>query len=353
MWYFANDDDVCFVLLCDNDDDNDDDNEDDEDDDDDDDDDNYSGEDQYDYNDYENDDNYDEERKPIDSVDDEMPEDYYYDEYPDEQYYYDEQDEDERRRRSRLRRAWICCLVLLCCLLVLIIFLIVFLLTREKEVVKIPTSRPTLPPLIIETDDDFFYDDDIILAPGVITTSMAPYNREDCTVSEEVEYVGEFRNIVDQCKCNNEITGIPQDVVEMRNLIIERVAPKFYGENYSIPLNSCMPANMAAVWLATGDNRDAGEPRQRFAMALNFYQLNGTKWDYVDGWLGPYNECLWMGIQCNNLDSVNSLALDTNNLFGPVRLEENKNKKNELVSSSIRNIDPPIRSSLFIDRLID
>ena len=252
---------------------------------------------------------------------DEMPEDYYYDEeYPDENFYHDEQDEEDRRRRSRLRRAWICCLVLLCCLLVLIIVLIVFLLNREvEEVVKIPTARPTLPPLFSETDDEYFYDDDIILAPGVITMPMAPFNR-DCKDSEGVEYAGEFRNIIDQCECNGEISGIPADVVEMRNLIIERVAPKFYGENYTIPLNSCDPPNMAAIWLATADMRDAGEPRQRFAMALSFYQLNGTVWDYMDGWMGPFNECLWMGIQCNNKDAVNSLALDTNNLFGPVRM---------------------------------
>jgi hypothetical protein len=188
--------------------------------------------------------------------------------------------------------------------------------------------------LIVETDDDFFYDDDIMLAPGVITTPMAPYNREDCTISEGVNYAGEFRNIIDQCNCNDEITGIPDDVVEMRNLIIERVTPKFYDENYTIPLDSCIPANMAAIWLSTGDNRDSGEPRQRFAMALAFYQLKGPVWDYGDGWLGPYNECLWMGVQCNNLDSVNSLALDTNNIFGPVRMKKKRKRKMIAISSA-------------------
>jgi hypothetical protein len=76
---------------------------------------------------------------------------------------------------------------------------------------------------------------------------------------------------------------------------------------------------MAFIWLASGDNRDAGEPRQRFAAALTFFQLNGTVWDFHDEWLGELNECLWMGIQCNNRDTVNSLAVDTNNLFGEVR----------------------------------
>jgi hypothetical protein len=76
---------------------------------------------------------------------------------------------------------------------------------------------------------------------------------------------------------------------------------------------------MAFLWLASGDNRDAGEPRQRFAAALTFFQLNGTIWDFNDEWMGELNECLWMGIQCNNRDTVNSLAVDTNNLFGKVR----------------------------------
>ena len=255
----------------------------------------------------------------------------YPEDYPEEEIYYDEQDEEDRRKTKRLKRVWICCVVMLCCMLVLVIFLIVFLLTREKDKAPTPTPRPTRPPLL-DTDDDFFYDDDIILAPGVITTPMAAANR-DCEKSEGVTFEGEFRNVVDQCECTGTITGIPQDVQDMRNLIVERVGPKFYGDNFSLPLSSCEPKNMAAIWLATGDNRDAGEPRQRFAMALNYYQLNGTIWDYMDGWMGPLNECLWMGVQCNNRDSVNSLALDANNLFGLVRTRARRNEPTSLPAS--------------------
>ena len=254
----------------------------------------------------------------------ETGEDYYYDEdYPEEEFYHDEQDEEERRKRTRLRRVWICCIVMLCCLLILIILMIIFLLTRNKDnIASTPTGRPTYAPLVIETDDDFYYDDDIILAPGVITTPMAPFNRDNCEITEGVAFAGEYRNILDQCACGQEIVDMPPDVRDLRDLIIERVAPKFYGENFTIPWTSCEPANMAAVWLASGDNRDAGEPRQRYASALTYYQLNGTVWDYMDGWMTPLNECLWMGLQCNNRDAVNSLALDTNNLFGPVRTIE-------------------------------
>jgi hypothetical protein len=125
--------------------------------------------------------------------------------------------------------------------------------------------------------------------------------------------------VYDQCECEGEIYFVPQDVQDMREILIDRVGPKFYDEGLNLTLSSCDPANMAFIWLASGDNRDAGEPRQRFAAALTFFQLNGTVWDFHDEWLGELNECLWMGIQCNNRDTVNSLAVDTNNLFGEVR----------------------------------
>ena len=270
--------------------------------------------------DYTEDFNYDDDN---DREQQEMPEDYYYDddqEYPEDEFYYDEHDEEERRRRARLRRVWICCIVTLCCMLVAIVAFVIYLVTRTKEKPPEPTPHPTMPPWVPDTDDDYLYDDDILLSPGTITSNMAVFNR-DCTVSEGIVYQGEFRNIADQCECLGRVVDVPPDVQELRELILQKVAPKFYGEDYApIPLDSCEPRNLASIWLATGDNRDAGEPRQRFAMAVNFYQLNGTVWDFMDGWLGPFNECLWMGVQCNNKNVVNSLALDTNNLFGPVSI---------------------------------
>ena len=75
---------------------------------------------------------------------------------------------------------------------------------------------------------------------------------------------------------------------------------------------------MALIWLASGDNRDAGYIRQRYALVLVFILMQGPAWDYTNEWLTPINECLWLGLQCNNWDVVNSLALDTNNIFGTV-----------------------------------
>jgi hypothetical protein len=239
-----------------------------------------------------------------------MPADYYAEDYPEDEF---DEEEEERARRARRRRAWCCCLLLLCCLLILIILLIIFLLNMQDDDNKSDTEPPTYAPFVDDTDDDYYYDDDIIIAPGVVTSTMAPYDY-DCDYDDQEG----FPNVFDQCKCDGNITIVPQDVVEMRDLIIERMFDKVYVNRTALPLGSCDPSNMALIWLASGDMRDAGEIRQRFALGMVFFQLNGTIWDYTDEWMSDLNECLWLGVQCNNRDAVNSMALDTNNIFGPV-----------------------------------
>ena len=210
---------------------------------------------------------------------------------------------------------------MLCCLLILIILLIIFLLVLQRDDSADQTDPPTFAPFIDDTDDDYFYDDDIILAPGVVTAPMdnPPRGKIDCRDYQQgADGPDGYQNVFIQCACWESITTVPEDVQQMRDLILDRVGEKFYDDNETIPLNSCDPRNLALIWLASGDNRDAGEPRQRYALALSFFQLNGTIWDFTDGWMTDLNECLWMGVQCNNRDTVNSFALDTNNIFGPV-----------------------------------
>jgi hypothetical protein len=230
---------------------------------------------------------------------------------------YYEEDDKERRRRARRRRAWCCCLCLLCCLLILIILLILWLWFRNDDLNNKPTPAPTFAPFVDETDDDYYYEDDIIVAPGLITSAMAPYDFE---CDGETTKLG-YPHVWDQCDCDGEISVVPQDVLNMRQLLIEKLVPKIYDFNYTDTHTSCDPVNMALVWLASGDNRDSGEIRQRFVAALTFFALNGTSWDYRDEWLGELNECNWLGLQCNNRDVINSLALDTNNIFGLVRYD--------------------------------
>jgi hypothetical protein len=229
--------------------------------------------------------------------------------------YEDEYDEEEEaKRRARRRRAWCCCLILLCCVLILIILLLLWLLVWNKEDEITETESPTRTPWIDDTDDDFYYDDDIVLSPGFITSCMADYDGNCKFVDQAC-----FPNVVDQCNCDGVISIVPGDVEAMRDLIMDRVARKFFGENFTMAMDLCNPVNMAMIWLASGNNRDGGEARQRFSLGIGYYGLNGTIWDYDDAWMGELNECLWLGVQCNNRDAVNSLQMDTNNLFGQVR----------------------------------
>lgn len=244
--------------------------------------------------------------------DPDMPQDYYGD-YPEDEW--DDEDE-ERQRKARKRRAGFCCLIMLCCLLILIILVVIFLLSLREEK-NAPTEAPTFSPYVDDTDDDFFFDDIITVAPGVVTSQMDPYNYI-CPV----DYKRAFPHVFDQCSCDDVISKVPEDVKVMRDLLMERLWGTMYPEqNYAPDWTSCDTSNLALLWLASGDNRDSGEIRQRYTLAKTFFTLNGTIWDYTDGWLSDLNECLWLGVQCNNKAAVNSLAVDTNNLFGLVRVE--------------------------------
>jgi hypothetical protein len=190
--------------------------------------------------------------------------------------------------------------------------LIIFLLSIQDKDDGPQTEPPTFAPFVDATDDTYYYDDLIDIGDPMITSEMAPYDG-DCDYNDQ----DGFPNVQDQCDCDGEIAVVPDDVLQMRSLIIERMFPKFYG-NITLPANSCDIINQALIWLSSGDMRDAGEIRQRFGLGITYFGLNGTIWDYTDEWLSDINECLWLGVQCNNRDTVNSLALDTNNIFGPV-----------------------------------
>jgi hypothetical protein len=227
--------------------------------------------------------------------------------------------DDDSEEAARRRRAVCFFWMFVCCVVVVIIVgvvLLVVLLTNDDNGNTGETEAPRVifDDLNSETDDDFFYQDQIIVAPGVRNTEMAMWDL-DCDYDDQTG----FPNVWDQCECAGQITVVPEDVVQTRDVLIERLLPVFYGNNtYNIGLSSCDPSNMALIWLASGDNRDAGYIRQRYALALTFFLMEGPAWDYMNAWLTPINECLWLGLQCNNWDVVNSFALDTNNVYGTV-----------------------------------
>jgi hypothetical protein len=112
-------------------------------------------------------------------------------------------------------------------------------------------------------DDDFFYDEEIVVSPGVVTTAMSELKYTCIFATGE-----EFPNINDQCRCTNPQVFVPQDVAEMREKLISAISSIFYDEQpYLEPVTSCEPSNQALVWLASGDNRDRGDVRQRYALA--------------------------------------------------------------------------------------
>jgi hypothetical protein len=231
----------------------------------------------------------------------------------------DANSEEERHRRQRITYF---ILALFCCLLVLIALILVFLLLRNRDddmdetATEVPRSFN--PDMGSDTDDDFFFADPIVVALGLTTSVMARYDF-NCEYGDQAG----FPDVWDQCRCDGAITIVPEDVLPVRSLLIEELLiPIVYGNEtgYEVPsIESCDPSNMALIWLASGDSRDAGYLRQRYVLAHLFYLMDGPEWDYENGWLTPLNECLWLGTQCSNWDVINSLALDTNNLYGTVR----------------------------------
>lgn len=224
--------------------------------------------------------------------------------------------EDEVDSEAGRRRRKFLCLVstLVCCMLLIVLLgVLIFLLVNMDD--DDPFEEATQVPDQFIDDDDFFYDDESGVAPGVRTTEMAIYDY-NCDYNDQDGYA----HVWDQCACDDTVSVVPQDVAQMHALLVERLYPLFYGKATFTTSNAyCDPVNLALLWLASGDNRDAGSLRQRFVLALIFFTMDGPEWDHQNEWMAPLNECLWLGNQCNKWDVVNSLALDSNNIFGTVR----------------------------------
>lgn len=227
----------------------------------------------------------------------------------------EDDDSEEARQRRRNR-----CFVWMS--LFLLLYLIIFVLASLWLVFEGHPRPSTFDPRDFmddngaETDDDFFYEDKLIISPGNKTSEMAEYDYE-CDFNDAVA----FPHVWDQCECDGRISVIPDDVADLHGKLAAELFPLLFNRTYDTNISSCDPTNMALVWLASGDNRDNGFLRQRFILAVFFFVMQGPKWDYTDGWLSPLNECLWLGCQCNNWNVINSLAVDTNNLFGTIPTE--------------------------------
>lgn len=275
---------------------------------------------------------------------------------------------DEEEERLRKRRIWMFLIHIICCILVIILVVVVLIAGGGKDDDKAAAESPEAEE-VFKPDDIFAYES-IVVAPGQVVPAMASYDN-DCDFNN-----GDgFPHVFDQCRCENTISYVPEDVAAIRDELIARMFPFFYGDQtYTEPIASCTPTNMALVWLASGNNRAGGVLQQRYALALTFFTLDGSIWDYKDGWLGTDNECYWMGlqvslrtrkselhclflkldispilflIQCANGDVVNSIAVDTNNVYGKIPSELGRLQGLAAISITRNHLTGTIPTELF------
>ena len=208
-----------------------------------------------------------------------------------------------------------------------------------------PTPPITPPVDTFETGvgPDYFPPFKIVVAPGVVTTAMDPQLQQeaDCNLADSV-----FPNIFDQCRCNDAISIIPEDVSKLYRDLVQALTPEFYGDGVfpQHAIESCDPRNLGLVWLATANNRRDpeglkadvhglrsrllrrhledvyfdGELRQRYVLATFFASMGGSSWAERKNWMSTENECSWYGVECNEHGIIRSLILVENKLEGQV-----------------------------------
>jgi len=136
-------------------------------------------------------------------------------------------------------------------------------------------------------------------------------------------------NVFAQCECNQEITVLSDSAIaryeDLLNGIVLEVNPDF-----SEPVSSCEPENLALAWLATDEYSSSTSEvvtlTNRYVLAVLFQSWTGTDWNTNTGWLSPSSECEWFGITCEGTGVVglelgdNSLRSSTSENGLPVEL---------------------------------
>ena len=160
-----------------------------------------------------------------------------------------------------------------------------------------PTMPPSMSPTMSSTTTDFVGDQP--------TTPMAPYVPGQCPVSGQIN-----PNIISQCECDGEITELETDVRAKYDALVQDFVRQIYP-SWSFTIESCDPANMAVVWLATGFQDDETDLLQRYVMSFMYYNNDGTEWESQDSWLTDADVCTWYGLACTN-QLIALLALEDN-----------------------------------------
>jgi hypothetical protein len=144
---------------------------------------------------------------------------------------------------------------------------------------------------------------------------MSPYQPGNCNFAGQAQ-----PNFASQCACTGSVTQLA-DFTSQRyeQLSTEFIVPTVY-RSWSLPIESCDPANLALLWLSTGSViTDTLELTQRYILALLYYSTQGQQWSIQTNWLSSSPECSWHGISCTgaNLQKIQLLA---NALDGVVSL---------------------------------
>ena len=145
------------------------------------------------------------------------------------------------------------------------------------------------------------------------TSPMDPYIPGQCPVAGQLN-----PNILSQCSCNGQITTLEPDVRTKYEALLETFILNIYP-TWSYPIESCEPANMALVWLATGYQEDETDTLQRYVLSVLYYGNDGTEWRSQDNWLEDIDVCTWYGVACTN-QLIALLALEDNNVSRSVRV---------------------------------
>jgi len=110
-------------------------------------------------------------------------------------------------------------------------------------------------------------------------------------------------------------------------------------------LDEMTPQRQAMIWMAQNKNVNAlehTEKLQRFVLAVLFYSTNmipsvhvedPKAWKVADNWMSDADSCDWMGVECNEDNSIIAIYLEQNRLSGKIPVDI------ALISNKMQTLD--------------
>jgi hypothetical protein len=121
-------------------------------------------------------------------------------------------------------------------------------------------------------------------------------------------------------------------------------------------IESCTPANLALVWLASEVTDVVTQDRfytkyesvpSRFLLAFLYFAWNGGQWKGNKNWLSTNSECDWFGVDCNEQGKIESLSLPQNNMTGSLESRLGLLRDIKILSLDYNNINGSIPLQLW------